>query len=149
MSPETSLELETSLETEKRVRILCDYGAEGVWNKAGESCCLDELPVSEDLLARMEAWQEDYSSAVDLVFEAENGPDYTIMRQGIFMRSVEGLAIARAVKATLPDWQVIYFDEEKWQNYRDANRDLTFISEEARSSFEYPITLDEPGTEPE
>ena len=35
-----------------------------------------------------------------------------------------GLAIANAVKAELPDWQVIYFDAAAVERHRESSREL-------------------------
>jgi hypothetical protein len=45
--------------------------------------------------------------------------------------AAEGLAIAQAIKAELPDWTVIYFDIEKCK-FDD--------SDQPRSDFEYEVT---------
>jgi hypothetical protein len=87
----------------KWVRIMADYAADGVWDKTGAGCCADELPIEPTLVERLRAWQAWFD---DLSDDNERNPDWDA---AAFAR--EGLAIARAVKAALPDWTVIYFDE--------------------------------------
>ena len=115
---------DTSLEGRRWVRIMADFYADGVWNLAGESCLSDDLPISTALLKRLQAWQEWYDRDCD--------QEERIFDLKAF--AAEGLAIARAVKAELPDWTVVYHDESKAGDYRGP-----------RFVFEYEITLPEPG----
>ena len=84
----------------KWVRIMADYCADPLWGPDGTAQCLDELPVSEDLRARVAAWEEWFD------LHSLDNPDFD---QAAFSRA--GLALAQEVKARLPDWTVIYFDE--------------------------------------
>lgn len=93
------------------VRIMCDCGAEGVWNRAGTCVDLEELPVDDALRRRIRDWQEVYDAHDDV-----DGPPLDV---GPF--AAEGLAIARAVKAQLPDWTVVYYDEAKIELFRTAS----------------------------
>ena len=107
----------------KWVRIMCDFAADGVWNIAGESICADSLPVDDALLDRIGRWQLNYDERAD---EADSPtPSFDLQAH-----DAEGLAIAHAVKAQLPEWTVIFFEEAK---ARSATA--------RRSNFEYEIFL--------
>jgi hypothetical protein len=115
---------EGTLAADRWVRIMADYCADGVWARDGCGGCADELPVDPALIARIRAWQEWYDTkAAD--FESPSPFDVKAF-------AAEGLAIARAVKAALPDWTVMYFDEAALP----AN-----LEGVARHVFEYEITL--------
>lgn len=85
------------------VRIMAVHGSEGVWQMDGTEGMLDDLPVPEALAARLDAWQRVYDDHDDL---DEDAPGLDVA--GF---AAEGLGIARAVKAALPDWTVVYHDE--------------------------------------
>lgn len=104
------------------VRIMYDYGADGVWDIEGASTVADDLPITPALAARLRAWQAVYDDHDEL-----DGPP---LDHAPF--AAEGLAIARAVKAELPNWTVVYFDESR------AGRGLP------RSAFEYEISTSDP-----
>ena len=77
---------------------MADYGAAGVWDHDGMPLDPARLPISAKLRARLARWcgrfQESFETEIDLnAFAAE------------------GRAIACAVKAELPDWSIVYFDE--------------------------------------
>ena len=119
-----------SLSDDKWVRIMCDYCADGVWAKSGGAALPEDLPVSEVLRNRIRSWQawyeesagQDDGSWVDLAAFAE-----------------EGEAIARAVKAELPDWTVIYHNEAKLEDVFKLRRVFGRV-EVPRSHFEYEVT---------
>ena len=95
------------------VRVMPDIFADGVWDVSGCSRACDELPIPETLVARTRAWQQWYDDE-DRKIEAPAGPedstDWDIAGFG-----AEGLAIARAMKAALPeDWTVVYHDISRW-----------------------------------
>ncbi len=116
-----------SLNRAKWVRIMCDYEANGVWDRAGRCCDLDDLPVSPELRRAIRAWQEWY----ELGCPGERFSRGFVSTAHAHM----GLAIAIEVKVELPDWTVIYFDEEKLSlTHASKSRDRTF--------YEYEITGD-------
>ena len=86
----------------KWVRILADNSADGVWDIEGCGCCADDLPIPAALIDRIRAWQAWYD-------RDENG--WGLFKGDVDAFAAEGLAVARAVKAALPDWTVVYFDE--------------------------------------
>ncbi len=87
------------------VRLMAVFGSEGVWQMDGTEGMLDDLPVPAALRARIDAWQAHYDDHDDM---DEAAPELDVARF-----AAEGLAIARAVKAALPDWTVVYHDEAK------------------------------------
>lgn len=88
------------------VRVICHYSADGVWNSRGEACDADDLPISAGLIARLRAWQALYDARTD---DESAGAAFDVEPF-----AAEGLAIARAIKAELPDWTVVYWDEAAW-----------------------------------
>jgi hypothetical protein len=106
---------------------MCDVCADGVWDVEGASSCADDLPITLALVARIRAWQDWY----DRDYDEEDGP----FDRAAF--AAEGLAIARAVKAELPDWTVLYLDEAKLHRHL---RDTV-----PRSVFECEVILPEAG----
>ncbi|MFZ5735517.1 MAG: hypothetical protein ACOY6K_01365 [Pseudomonadota bacterium] len=87
------------------VRIMCDYSAEGVWDKQGRSVSAEDLPVPSDIHRMLLGWQEWY--------EAADSTDADRLPFDGAAHAAFGLYIARRVKRALPDWTVIYFDESK------------------------------------
>ena len=104
----------------KWVRILADYCADPLWGPDGSMESLEDLPVSQDLRARLETWEEWYD------LQSLDNPEFDA---AAFGRA--GLELAREVKAQLPDWTVVYFDEAAW-----AAR----TEETADGAFQYEIT---------
>lgn len=95
-------DLPNSLVANRYVRILCDYGCEGVWNIRGEACDINDLPVKSDLAAMILAWQtwfEHSEPGLKSPIPFDNGA-----------HAAFGLFLARRVKEELPDWTVVYFD---------------------------------------
>ena len=99
------------------VRIRADFCCEGVWDREGCAGCADQLPLSPDLQAALKAWADWYD---------RDAPDGTPDPQPDFPRAefaAQGLALARRVKAELPDWTVIYLDQGKFEaSPRDVDR---------------------------
>ncbi|MDO9709847.1 hypothetical protein [Paracraurococcus lichenis] len=117
-----------SLAEARWVRIMVDYCADGVWHPDGCAGHAEELPVDAGLIARIRRWQEWY----DTESKDYLPPEERTGQFDLAAFAAEGLAIARAVKAALPDWTVIYFDEAACR--LDAPRE----------SFEYEIILPPP-----
>ena len=84
---------------------------------------LDDLPVTQELRQRLLDWEEMYDRQ-DLYAKS---PSYDV---AAFSRT--GRELAREVKRQLPDWTVVYFDEEAAaEKPADAPKD----------PFEYEIRL--------
>ena len=82
----------------QNLRLMADYGTAGVWDHDGAPLDPARLPLSPKLRARLARWcvrfQRSFETEIDLEAFA-----------------AEGRAIARAVKAELPTWSIVYFDE--------------------------------------
>ncbi|AOW47946.1 hypothetical protein A4S02_13990 (plasmid) [Acetobacter ascendens] len=88
----------------KWVRVMGEYSCEGIWERNGCPADPDELPITDTLRQRLLAWADRYN---DYDFPPnEESPPFDLEAF-----SEEGLTIARAIKAELPEWTVIYFDE--------------------------------------
>ena len=87
--------------------MMADYGTAGVWDHDGAPLDSAKLPLSPRLRARLARWCDRFQASLDREIDLE-------------AFATEGRAIARAVKAELPDWSIVYFDEaaaarEKYQ----------------------------------
>ena len=122
---------------ERWVRILADYSCEGVWQQDGNPADLEELPISEELRKQFLAWQEEYNRLWDIYLEDEEYSSEPF--PGWHSFSEWGLELAKSVKVQLPDWTVIYFDNEKsWaRGYDDTGK------RRPRSYYEYEIILND------
>jgi len=88
----------------KAVRIMCDFEADGVWSAPSiPNSTMEGFRVSDALWQRIQDWQRWYESQ-----DGRKCPDPDFDLTGFV---AEGYAIARAVKAELPDWIVLYSDE--------------------------------------
>lgn len=105
----------------KWVRILADSSAEGVWEIGGGGTTADALPVPAALIQRIRAWQAWYDRDED---------KWGLFRGDVVAFSAEGLAIARAVKAALPDWTVVYLDSAAAERAEEGG---------PRAAFEYEV----------
>lgn len=111
----------------KWIRLMADHSSTGMWLSDGTMADPEEVPVSSHLHARIETWCGWYETSQSNLFPHERT---TVFDCKSF--SMEGLAIARAIKTELPDWKVVYFDEAACEERRDcANR--------TRDVFEYEI----------
>jgi hypothetical protein len=75
-----------------------DYGSAGVWDHDGAPLDPAKLPLSPKLRARLARWTARFEKSFNGEIDME-------------AFAAEGRAIARAVKAELPDWSIVYFDE--------------------------------------
>lgn len=97
---------------------MADYGADPLWDREGVMADLTELPVSPALILRLRDWAGWY----------ERNDEWGGVADRIAF-SAAGHLIARAIKAELPDWTVIYWDEAAYFDSPDGPRD----------AFEYEI----------
>ena len=107
----------------KWVRIMCDFSADPLWGADGTMIDLDDLPVTQELRQRLRDWEEVYDRQ-DLF---ASSPSYDV---AAFSRT--GRELAREVKRQLPDWTVIYYDEEA-----AANR----ATDAPKDAFEYEVRI--------
>jgi hypothetical protein len=91
---------------------MADYGSAGVWDHDGAPLNPNRLPLSPRLRARLAQWCAQFQRS----FEREIDLDAF---------AAEGRAIARAVKAALPDWSIVFFDDAAAarRNYRGPSSD--------------------------
>lgn len=118
-----------SLAEAKWVRIMADFCANGIWHQDGRMAAFDDLPVAESLKERIRHWQERHDRENCDHIDRDD-PRWRPWDVAGF--AAEGREIARALKAALPDWTVVYVDESR----RDRSRDL-----QSRSEIEYEILL--------
>jgi hypothetical protein len=110
---ETGTDLESK---QKWIRLMADHSSTGIWLSDGLMAEPDELPVSLALHARIETRCGWYEQNQSYLFSHEKTRE---VNYGPF--SQEGLNIAQAIKAELPEWTVIYFDEAAYQETADVN----------------------------
>ena len=110
------------------VRVMCDYCADGIWHREGHALDPTDLPVSDGIRLRLRAWQDMFESWPDTP-----APAYTEAF------CVEGLEIARAIKAELPDWTVIYHDPRFYPDRMSGALPTGEEIEAARPMLEYEV----------
>jgi hypothetical protein len=82
----------------RHLHLMADYGSAGVWDHDGAPLDPANLPLSPKLRARLARWCDRFEKSFETEIDLE-------------AFAAEGRAIARAVKAELPDWSIVYFDE--------------------------------------
>lgn len=122
------------MDNPKWIRVMADYSSTGIWAKSGGSADIEDLPVSAALHARLAAWCAWYERNDDYLPPEEQKANFDYA--GF---AAEGLAIAKAVKAELPDWTVVYYDEAKFQALMGPPIPPVVRS---RNDFEYEVSLD-------
>ena len=85
------------------VRVMADYMQDGIWERSGLAGDPADLPVSKALAERIAAWQTRFDREAGM--EGFDAAGF----------AAEGLAVARAVKAELPGWTVVYYDQARAQ----------------------------------
>jgi hypothetical protein len=92
---------------DKWVRVMADHSSDGLWDRDGVMFGAEDLPVSNGLSQRLAAWCLQYEDNTDYL--PDDHPDRKPFNYAPF--ATDGREIALAIKAELPDWTVIYFDE--------------------------------------
>lgn len=100
----------------RHVHLMADYGSAGVWDHDGNPLDPARLSLSPQLRARPARWCARFERS----FEAEIDLDAF---------AAEGRAIVRAVKAELPDWSIVYFDEAEAARAKYRGTSTTFDTE--------------------
>jgi hypothetical protein len=80
-----------------------------LWTRSGDLAFFEDLPISDTLKVRLKAWEAWAFDYEDFLPRERQAP---FDLEGF---TTAGLDIARALKAELPDWTIIYCDEFKWQ----------------------------------
>lgn len=88
------------------VLVMADFHSDGVWGPGGTWMSADELPISQELRSRLEAWCARFERSEIHLDPGERTGSFDLV--GF---AADGLVIAREVKAELPDWTVCYHDE--------------------------------------
>ena len=95
--------LDSDLARERRVLVMADFGAEGVWDARGSLASASDLPVDDDLRRRLVDW----SARFRLCEPDDPGPGDFAPTEAEAHAS-EGRALAAEVAAALPGWVVTY-----------------------------------------
>lgn len=114
------------------VRVMAEYASNGIWHFDGMHMDPEELPVSDDLKARLEQWADWYNINDDFKppEERQNRLDW-----GKF--NAEGLQIAQAIKRELLHWTVVWSDEERRMALRHIDGEPP-----PRALFEFEVMSD-------
>jgi hypothetical protein len=116
------------------VKVMADYSSTGLWDSNGANAEEDFVPMSAALKARLHAWCLWYEKNEDYLDTPESIFDYVSF-------SAEGLAVAKAIKAELPDWTVVYFDEAKMPGIAEGTEGVKGRAI-PREEYEYEVTAD-------
>ena len=100
----------------RHLHLMADYGTPGVWDHDGNPLDPTKLPLSPKFRARLARWTARFEKS----FEGEIDLDAF---------AAEGRAIARAVKAELPDWSIVYFDEAEAARAKYQGAPATYDTE--------------------
>src|ERR1700722_752446 len=100
----------------RNLHLMADYGSAGVWDHDGAPLDPDKLPLSPKLRARLARW----SARFEKSFEGEIDLEAF---------AAEGRTIARAVKAELPAWSIVYFDEAEAARAKYQGAPATYDTE--------------------
>ena len=84
-----------------------------LWDSTGDLAFYDNLPITDALKARLKAW-ESWASEYEDFLPRERRTSFDL--EGF---TASGLDIARALKAELPDWTIVYCDEFRWQYQKE------------------------------
>lgn len=84
-----------------------------LWTSTGGLAFCENLPITDTLKARLEAWKRWADDYEDFSPREKRAP---FDLKGF---TASGLEIARALKAELPDWIIIYRDEFRWQYQKE------------------------------
>lgn len=90
----------------KYLRIMAEHCSSGFWDESGSNLDPNEIPLQYWLKQMIEEWQLWYDrEAIDME------------KFDVKTFSKHGYALAVKVKQALPDWTIVYYDEEaSWEN---------------------------------
>ena len=97
---------------DKYVKLMPEFMSEGVWDREGIHMQLDDLPIQFWLKTMIRQWIAQYD-------QGYSGMDDSTFDMAWF--SKQGYALAVKLKQHLPDWTVMYFDENKM--FDNSNRE--------------------------
>lgn len=138
--------------TDRYVCIMPEHGGTCCWEERGVGFSVEDLPISPQLSAELEAWGDAFSEVVEERDDEarENGGDPIAPWPRLQAYCERGLDLARRVKAELPDWRVFYWDEAKFEAALRALREenggelegaLDYLIPSARTAFQFEVTL--------
>jgi hypothetical protein len=82
-------------DADRWVRLMCYFGADGVWNSEDESADIGALALSGALKADLSDWRTSHGWTDAQAFSAR------------------ALSLAHRIKVEQPDWKVVYIDRSK------------------------------------
>lgn len=97
---------EPSLADGKWARIAAEHGGTCVWYQDGCGTCTEELPINPGLIAALDGWCAWHGNDCE-DFMPPHARDPALRFDSEAHREV-GLILARAVKAQLPDWTIVF-----------------------------------------
>ena len=100
----------------RHLHLMADYGAAGVWDHDGTPLDPAKLPLSPKLRTRLARWTARFEKSFEGEIDLE-------------AFAAEGRAIARAVKAELPGWSIVYFDEAEAAQAKYQGAPATYDTE--------------------
>jgi hypothetical protein len=97
----------------KWIRVMADFDSDGFWEEDGSMMERENIPISLNLMVRHIKWCEWFEKY-----------DFDVVDFDIKGFSKEGSEIAFAIKDELPDWTVIYFNQELAVRYPTGPRHM-------------------------
>lgn len=92
----------------KRLKVMFDHEATGIWDYEGKSIPLEYVPVSDTTRNLIATFQQGLNS-MEIAYDRE----YTWEEEKQYAgHMVTGLVAAMALKAELPDWQILLYNPE-------------------------------------
>lgn len=90
----------------KRLKVMFDHEATGVWDYEGKSIPVEFVPVSQKTRDLITSFQKGLNDR-----EIPYGRDYTFEEEKQYAEHmITGLIAAMALKAELPDWQILIYN---------------------------------------
>lgn len=86
------------------VKIMPEFCSDGTWNELGASTSMDEYGFAPEILVRLKKWNAQYDREMKT-----HGDEPDVFPYEAFAE--EGEQIARHIKATHPEWTVLYWNE--------------------------------------
>jgi hypothetical protein len=135
-------EIENTLIKYFWARILADDDV-SVWDRDGLAQLTEDLPISLDLRERLDAWALRYDELDSAIqgagLDRAMGFDVELPSEDWGPLAREGFLLACEVKKALPDWTVMYFDQEIYV------RGPRLFSRQGKPKAEYEIFFDRKG----
>jgi hypothetical protein len=118
----------------KWVRIMPDWCSSGIWDRNSGNCDESELPVTPELISRIQEWQKRWDSQevyLAPTLESEEEAEWII---------TENLLIAIEVAKQLPDWTVVINNSDGYFSLdTDENRNCQITADMKVSQDFFPL----------